>query len=347
VCRSRGQVLFETMPFMIMGVVAVAVVLVHRAADALPLLSLGPASAALAGELLYLLVAGGAALAVCAVLDVYRHLVTSAPSVLAFTAIAAVTAAGVVVSAGIRRRRQELAQLAAIAEVTQRVLLRPVPEEVGPVRMAVRYVSASRGARVGGDLYETARTWAGLRFMIGDVQGKGLGAVQTAAVVLGAFRESAYDAASLEVIADRIEQSLIRQENNERFVTGILAQLSPDGSKIELLNRGHPPPLLFSEGGARFVDPAPATVPFGLADLGGGHGEPMTIALGPGDRLLFYTDGISEARGGSGEFFSLTDSLAVTETPDPGAALAALSDEVLRHVGHPLADDAAMLLLCR
>lgn len=345
--RSKEQVLIGATPFIIMGAVAVLVVLVRRAIDALPLLSLGPAFATMAGELFYLLSTGGTALVLCGVLAAYRHLAASVPAILAFAAIAGVTGAGIIASAGVRRRKRETAELAAIADVTQRVLLRPVPDEVGPVKIAVRYMSAAPGARIGGDLYETVAADAGLRFILGDVQGKGLPAVQTAATVLGAFRECAYDASSLSAIADRIETSLGRQPASEQFVTAILVQVSADGSKVDLLNHGHPPPLLRSGGAVRFVEPVETALPLGLAELAKVRGEQVTVSFGPGDCMLFYTDGISEARSASGEFFPVTSSLAVVDAAQPGAALAQLSADVLRHVGHPLDDDAAMLLIYR
>jgi len=66
--------------------------------------------------------------------------------------------------------------------------------------MAVRYISASASAQIGGDLYAVIMTAGSVRLIVGDVQGKGLAAVQTAATVLGAFREAAYDAADLALI---------------------------------------------------------------------------------------------------------------------------------------------------
>jgi serine phosphatase RsbU (regulator of sigma subunit) len=76
-------------------------------------------------------------------------------------------------------------------------------------------------------------------------------------------------------------------------------------------------------------------------------GQPAVIEVGPGDWILFYTDGVSEARGRSGEFFPLAQARAVREGRDPDQILDALSADVRRHVGHALDDDAAMLLLRR
>jgi serine phosphatase RsbU (regulator of sigma subunit) len=187
----------------------------------------------------------------------------------------------------------------------------------------------------------------GLRLIIGDVQGKGLSAVQTAATVLGSFRETAYDAPDLAAIAHRIEISLARQLSSERFVTALLAHVTLDGSKVELLNCGHPPPLLVCDGESRFVEPGRSRLPLGLAQLAKSPCEPVTITLDYGDSILFYTDGIVEARNRAGEFFTLTGNSILSDGHDPERLLAHLSRAVLRHVGHPLDDDAAMLLLHR
>jgi serine phosphatase RsbU (regulator of sigma subunit) len=177
------------------------------------------------------------------------------------------------------------------------------------------------------------------------VQGKGLAAVQTAALVLGAFREAAYDAAGLTEIAAQVECSLLRQAAAEEFVTAVLAQISDGGPTIEILNCGHPPPLLLSDHMARFIEPCEAGLPLGLAPLAGRPRESAAIDLCPGQRLLFYTDGISEARDRSGQFYPLDRCGALLDGQDLGAALDRLSDDVIRHVGHHLRDDATTLLI--
>jgi serine phosphatase RsbU (regulator of sigma subunit) len=76
-------------------------------------------------------------------------------------------------------------------------------------------------------------------------------------------------------------------------------------------------------------------------------GQATVVEVGPGDRILFYTDGVSEARNRSGEFFPLAQARALREAGDPDKILDDLSADVLRHVGHALDDDAAMLLVRR
>ena len=224
-------------------------------------MSLGPALAAVSLRPAHTVLMGGLALVLCVLLAVYDGLVDSRRVVIAMATITGVTAAGVIASAGRHRRERELADVSAVAETVQRVVLRPVPRRVGPVEVAVRYISASAAARIGGDLYEVIGAPRVARLIVADVLGKGLVAVQTAAVVLGAFREAAYDAAGLAEIAARIELSLQRQAVEEEFVTAVLAEIPEDGSAVEILNCGHPPPLLLTGGTARFIEPREAGLP--------------------------------------------------------------------------------------
>jgi serine phosphatase RsbU (regulator of sigma subunit) len=256
-----------------------------------------------------------------------------------------ITAAGALASAARHRRERELADVTAVAEAAQRILLRPVSGEIGPIRLATRYVSASASARIGGDLYGVVAAPRAVRLIIADVQGKGLTAAQTAAVVLGVFREAAYDAPGLADIAARIETSLERQTTEEEFVTAVLAQIADGGSTVEVLNCGHPPPLLVSGGTVRLVDPPAAGLPLGLAPLAVSARETSTIELTPEGRLLFYTDGISEARDRAGAFYPLDRCAALLGPDDLDTALDHLSKDVVHHVGDRLRDDAAMLLI--
>jgi serine phosphatase RsbU (regulator of sigma subunit) len=345
--RRTRQYALDALPFVIMAVVAIVAIFVDRGSELLPLLALGPAFAAVSGGVRKTVVAGTVAFALCALMAAYQMIGSWDSYALDSATVAGVTVAAVMASTLRARRARELAEVRAIAEVAQQVVLGPIPDAVSSVRLAVRYMSATSRAQIGGDLYEVVPALDGCRLIIGDVQGKGLIAVKTAAAVLGAFRESAHDAADLAVIADRIELSLSRQLTAEQFVTAVLAEVSSDGSKIQLLSCGHPPPLLISSGAGRFVETAMPSLPLGLAHLAEFPRDVTTLPFGPGDQLLFYTDGVSEARNTAGDFYPLSEHQALIAGQEPETVLDRLQQDVLRHVGHALDDDAAMLLLRR
>ena len=341
------RVALGVLPFLVMAVVAAIDVLAGPGIGFLPLLSLGPALAAVSLRPAPTALTGGLAMLLCAALAAYDDLTDSRRGLIALSTIAGVTVAGAVASAGRHRRERDLADISAVAEAAQRVLLRQVPGQIGPVGLTVRYMSAASSARIGGDLYEVIEVDGTVRLIVGDVQGKGLAAVQTAAAVLGAFREAAHDAPDLAALAARIELSLQRQATEEEFVTAILAQFARDGSGMELLNCGHPPPLLLSGPRADFVEPRSVGLPFGLGGLAPAGRSVEPVTLGPGDQVLFYTDGISEARDKSGAFYPLDRCGTLLADSEPGRALDQLCDDVVRHVGHKLRDDAALLLVTR
>jgi len=189
------RLLLGVLPFAVMVAVASADLLAGPAFGLLPLLSLGPAPAAVSLSPLRTALVGGLGAVMCLPLGAFDGLLGSRRVAVALATIAGITAAGVVASVGRRRRERHLADITAVAEAAQLVLLRPVPAVIGDVRAAVRYDSASAAARIGGDLYAVIVAEGSVRVILGGVQGHGLPAVQTAGVFLGAFREAAYDAA--------------------------------------------------------------------------------------------------------------------------------------------------------
>jgi hypothetical protein len=341
------QVLLRVLPFGLMAAVAAVDLLAGPSVGFLPLLSLGPALAAVYWRPAQTASIGAGALALCGLLAMYDSESGSRRELITAVTICGVTAAGMVASAARQRRERELAGVTAVAEAAQQVVLRPVPRELNSIGLAVRYISATAAARIGGDLYELISAGENLRLIVGDAQGKGLPAVQTAATVLGAFREAAYDAADLAQIAERIEHSLQRHADDEEFVTAILAQIPGGGQQIDILNCGHPPPLMLTGAAACFIEPPDPGLPLGLAHFAHADRAPVTLPLGPGDRMLFYTDGISEARDKSGDFYPLDRCPALLNSEDLDTALARLHDDVVGYVGHPLLDDAALFLIRR
>ncbi|KJS54165.1 hypothetical protein VM98_20895 [Streptomyces rubellomurinus subsp. indigoferus] len=256
------------------------------------------------------------------------------------------------VSATLRLRQERaLADAQLVASIARRVLLRPVPERVGTVRAAVHYEAAAAHARIGGDLYEVVNTRHGVRAVVGDVRGKGLGAVETAAAVLGAFREAAHQEPALDRVAGWLAVSLDRalHENDhpgveEEFVTLVLIGVTPDGA-AEIVNCGHPAPLLLRGADVHPLELADTVPPLGVLDPADVRPPVHRIALRGGDRVLLFTDGVIEARDRTGAFYPLAERLPRCAAEHPADVLERLHEDVVRHVGRQLGDDAAMLLL--
>ncbi|MER5786531.1 PP2C family protein-serine/threonine phosphatase [Streptomyces mobaraensis] len=269
--------------------------------------------------------------------------VTAAFTVLALTCI---SAANVVL---VSTRERELLRSRSVASAAQQALLRPVPERVDGLRVAVRYLAAAADAQVGGDLYEVLTTPFGVRLLIGDVRGKGLGAVETAADVLGTFREAAQVEAELGAVARRLDATVRRRGVGEEFVTAALLTVPRSGETVELVNCGHLPPLVRRDGrvsavGAGDLDADP---PLALRELAEGSYRPTAFAFGKGDLLLLYTDGVTEARDAAGRFYPLERRLAALPESAPGVLTDRLVADLLAYVGGELADDAALLAVRR
>ncbi|MFM9370684.1 PP2C family protein-serine/threonine phosphatase [Streptomyces sp. Da 82-17] len=334
------------LPAVVMTVVTVVDLTAGPGVGFLPLVSLGPAFSGLIGTWRRTAVTGAVALLLCLGLGAYDGLFDTRRGYTALASVAGVTAAGVTAAVMRGRREAELAGVRDVAEVAQRVLLRPVPRSAGPIRVAVSYTSAAAEARIGGDLYEVVASPYGVRVIVGDVQGKGLAAVETAALVLGSFREAAHEEPDLVALAARLERSVARELHGEKFVTAVLAEIHADEERVVLVDCGHPPPLLVrGDGAVEFPAPPAYALPLGLGVHGGEPPEPYEVRFAPGEQLLLYTDGVTEARDAAGCFYPLQERADLLKDPDAQAALEALREDVVRHAGGPSHDDAAMLLL--
>ena len=251
-------------------------------------------------------------------------------------------AAFAVVNAVLRTAAQRrLSQVRAVARVAQSALLREVPATVAAGRMASRYVSAAAEARVGGDLLEVVSQGDRPRWLIGDTRGKGLPAVRLASVAMTSFRDAcAQPGLSLPEIARVVDRSVTRAAGDEDFVTALFAEFHPRGW-LELVTCGHPPPLrLTADGDLQALNPSVYATPLGLRP----GVRASTFTVNPGDRLVFYTDGLLEARDRAGRFFRLEDCLDTLRRPDLDGAAEELLDRLVAHTGRRLDDDVAILL---
>ena len=341
---ARLAVGTPALPVLIVSVIVLVDLLGGEGMICLPLLAAGPALAATTCGPRGVLCVGLLAVVLGAMLG-SRDGVPAHELAAVLSALAAVTLASGLASALRGRRERVLAAVRSVAEAAQHALLQPIPATVGPFQVAVRYSAAAAEARIGGDLYALVPTPYGVRLIVGDVRGKGLPAVGTAALVLGVFREAAYDEPDLLAVVGRIERSLARNLGSDDFVTAVVAGY-PRSGELEVVNCGHAPPLLVGASGTVVaVDPTHPAPPLGLRALTGETPSLQTLPFADGDQLLLYTDGVTEARDHGREFYPLAEGLARHLSEEPARTLTAIHDELLTHVGGRLHDDAALLLL--
>ena len=228
-----------------------------------------------------------------------------------------------------------------MARVAQSTMLREVPQTMASARAASRYLSASAEARVGGDILEVA-DGPHPRWLVGDTRGKGLPAVRLASVAATSFRDAcAQPGLPLLEVARAVDLSVTRAAGDEDFVTAVFAELDPRGW-LQLVVCGHPPPLrLNGADEPETLAPAAFATPLGMhPDL-----HPSTYSVRTGDRLLFFTDGLLEARDRAGRFFRLDEHIQTLRRPSLQSAADELLDRLRAHTRHRLDDDIAMLLV--
>ena len=226
--------------------------------------------------------------------------------------------------------------------------VRRLPPYCGSVRVEARYLPATPGAVMGGDLYEVVDTPFGVRAVIGDVAGHGPDAAMWAAEVLGAFRELAQHESGVAGITFRIDAFLAghAEPHGESYATAALVQIAPDGSAAELVTCGHHAPLTLRDGCV--IEPCESgrLLPLGLQELDGTCPAGSTwIPLRPGDALFFFTDGILEARSPEGVPYPFAERVARLARADPAAFLDLLQADLLDHTAGPPDDDVALLYL--
>nr|WP_237281925.1 PP2C family protein-serine/threonine phosphatase [Streptomyces griseochromogenes] len=346
--RAAAQLAAGTpvLPVLIVAVIVLFDVVGGGGMVWLPLLAAGPALAATTNGPRGVLCVGLLATVLGVTLG-GRHSVPGGELAAVLSALLAVTLASALASALRGRRERVLAAVRSVAEAAQHAVLQPVPETVGPFQVAVRYSAAAAEARIGGDLYALVPTPHGIRLIVGDVRGKGLPAVGTAALVLGVFREAAYDEPDLLAVVERIERSLARNLGPDDFVTAVVVGC-PRPGELEVVNCGHAPPLLISgPEGVVALEPTHPAPPLGLRSLSAEEPRLQRMPFAAGDQLLLYTDGVIEARDHAREFYPLAEGVARHVTDEPARTLTGIHDELLAHVGGRLHDDAALLLLRR
>lgn len=200
---------------------------------------------------------------------------------------------------------------------------------------------------IGGDSFDFALNPGRLEFAIIDAVGRGMAAVLMSVTAINSLRNARREGASLEAAYRDTDEFIDRHFGVADFVTAQIGALELDTGELTWVNAGHPLPLLVRDG--KYVGPLTCrpSLPLGL---GGQLRELGSDRLQRGDRVLFYTDGVIEARDGDNTQFGierLADFLvrATLDGVSPAETLRRLSGSIMDYDGAELDDDATLFLL--
>jgi PAS domain S-box-containing protein len=241
------------------------------------------------------------------------------------------------------------ADLRRLAETLQASLLPPRPPTIPGLDVATRYRPAQEALGVGGDFYDVFRLrtndWG---VMLGDVCGKGVHAARLTGLVRYTLRAAAvHHTTPCDVLREVNESLLEDHELGERFASAIYAHVEQDvcGAWLTMAVAGHPLPIVVRRAGWIDVRGQGGSLLGLFNDLEVAEDR---VGLGPGDAIVFCTDGITEARNAAGEEFG-EECLADVLLRHTGAGAEELADAVLagmiEFAARPFHDDVALLVV--
>jgi phosphoserine phosphatase RsbU/P len=244
-----------------------------------------------------------------------------------------------------QQRRLMEAERAQAAAIQQNLLPKSIPEVAGYQIIAMQ----EQSQQVGGDLYDVALLPNGsLIFLMGDVSGKGIGAALLMSDILASFRILYHEAIfDITRAVEMVSMELCRHSEADEFATIFVGIMEPHTHRLSYVNAGHNPPYLVHPDGC--LEKLEATgIMIGAFD--GVTWERKEIMLQPGDLLIAYTDGVTEARHGEELYSEDRWERQAIEWRDHNAAeiIDTSIADIKRFVGgFPQSDDITLLVVKR
>jgi len=240
-----------------------------------------------------------------------------------------------------RRRDQKQQREVEEASLIQRGLLPTAIPQVGGVQLAVAWQPVYG---VGGDCFDTLAFDQVLGISIADIAGKGLPAALLMSNLQAAVRAFAQESTSPSSICTSVNRLLCRNMAPGRFATFCYARIDVGNGRIRYSNAGHNPPLLVRANGDVEKLSGGGMVLGVFPDIAY---EQVELRLQPKDRLIFYTDGISEALDSNGEEYGddrLAEAAARARSLDATSLKDALLNEVTEFADGKFQDDATLIV---
>ena len=234
-------------------------------------------------------------------------------------------------------------ELALAHDIQMAMLPRQFPDRA-ELEMGASLIPARA---VGGDLYDFLTVDEMLWFIVADAAGKGVSAALFMAVTRTLFRAVTQGAASVGTVVERLNTELARDNERQFFVTAVVGRLDLRSGELTYANAGHPAPLHVGGSGPKALDGAESGPALGII-------EGMTYAeashrLQPGELLLIFTDGVTEAINSRNELYGdarLVASVRGAATRPAGRIVEAVVEAVNAFAGgQPQEDDITVLAL--
>jgi sigma-B regulation protein RsbU (phosphoserine phosphatase) len=252
------------------------------------------------------------------------------------------------------RQARRTAENALLAQKEELRIAREIQEHLFPVNPSILKGFEIAGAScpaeaTGGDYYDFISTSRGeTLIVIGDVSGHGLGPALLMADVRAYLRALAADHARIPDILTRANRLLRADLREDRFITMLLAALTPSTRRLQFINAGHPSGYVFDRDGHIKAELPPGVAALGfIPDIASPAAVEITLA--PSDLVVLLTDGAIEATSPTGEEFGITRVLDVVrqERFKPAAEIITLLFAVVRtFAGTPsLQDDLSAVII--
>lgn len=255
-----------------------------------------------------------------------------------------------------------LTNLLVLLEVADRLLLKNDLDIAREIQQAmlprepylapgVEAFGSTRPANtVGGDFYDILQAPDGrILVAIGDVAGKGSPAALLMALLLAIFRTLADEGIDLGVLVERLNTQVVRHAPASRFITLFVAAFDPSSGRLQYVNAGHLPPMMWRAGTQAIERWTAGGIALGMFDHS--RYETTEATLAPGDLLVLYSDGITEAENAQGQPFEEAGLEGVVRAyaGEPPEALAASTFRVVeQHTKDGrVTDDLTILILRR